>query len=49
MNTKKDQLNFLYCFDNNYNKQAFTSIISLLNKSSEKISINIIHKERLIN
>ncbi len=34
---------FLYCFDNNYNLQAFTSIISLLDKATKEISINIIH------
>ena len=38
-------LNLLYCFDSNYNFQAFTSIFSFLEKSSEKISINVIHKE----
>lgn len=34
---------FLYCFDNNYNQQAFTSIISLLDKSTSEIIIYIIH------
>ena len=38
-------LNLLYCFDSNYNFQAFTSIFSFLEKSSEKISLNIIHKD----
>lgn len=37
-------LNFLYCFDKNYNNQAFTSMASLLDKVSEKINIFIIHK-----
>tara|TARA_B000000609_G_C24153354_1_gene338796 strand:- start:39 stop:995 length:957 start_codon:yes stop_codon:yes gene_type:complete len=37
-------LEVLYCFDQNYNKQAFTSIYSLLEKSSEQLNINIIHK-----
>ena len=37
-------LEVLYCFDENYNKQAFTSIYSLLEKSSEKLNVNIIHK-----
>ena len=37
--------NFLYCFDENYNIQAYCSIISLLNQSSEKISIYIVHKD----
>lgn len=39
-------LNFLYCFDNNYNIQASVSIYSLLEKVSEKISIYIIHKDK---
>ncbi|MDC3103213.1 hypothetical protein OA408_00420 [Acidimicrobiaceae bacterium] len=37
-------VNFLYCFDENYNFQAFASIISLLDKVSEKINIYVIHK-----
>lgn len=36
--------NFLYCFDENYNFQAFSSIISLLDNVSAKIDIFIIHK-----
>lgn len=36
---------FLYCFDNNYNVQAFTSIISLLETTSKRICITIIHSE----
>ena len=35
--------NFLYCFDENYNKQALISIISLLDNLKEKINIYIIH------
>jgi len=38
-------LNLLYCLDSNYNFQAFTSIFSFLEKSSEKITINVIHKD----
>ena len=38
-------LNLLYCFDSNYNFQAFTSIFSFLEKSSEKICLNVIHKD----
>lgn len=38
-------LNLLYCLDSNYNFQAFTSIYSFLEKSSEKIKINVIHKD----
>ena len=37
-------LNFLYCFDENYNQMGFTSIISLLDSINQKININIIHK-----
>ena len=37
-------LNFLYCFDENYNQMGFTSIISLLDSIGEKINIHIIHK-----
>ena len=40
-------INFLYCFDSNYNKQAFCSMTSLLNHSSEKINIYIIHKDEV--
>ena len=38
-------VNFLYCFDENYNVQALTSINSLLNNVSEKINLHIIHKD----
>lgn len=38
-------LNFLYCFDNNFNLQALTSIHSLLGKVSEKITLHIIHND----
>ena len=37
-------LNFIYCFDENYNLQALTSINSLLMKTSEKLNIYIIHE-----
>lgn len=37
-------INLLYCIDDNYNKMAFTSIISVLDSISEKIKVNIIHK-----
>tara|TARA_Y100000741_G_C18238445_1_gene552646 strand:- start:628 stop:1557 length:930 start_codon:yes stop_codon:yes gene_type:complete len=36
----------LYCFDENYNKQALTSIISLLDNVSEPINIHVIHKNK---
>ena len=35
----------LYCFDKNYNKQAYSSMLSLLDKVNQKIKINIIHTE----
>jgi len=38
-------LNFLYCFDENYNIQALVSIYSLLENITEKINIHIIHKD----
>ena len=43
MNNKK--INFLYCFDENYNIQANNSISSLLENVSEQIGIYIIHKD----
>ena len=39
----KNEYCFCYCFDENFNIQAFTSMISLLDKVEEKISIKIIH------
>ena len=38
------ELNFVYCFDDNFNLQALTSIKSLLDKISKKANIFIIHK-----
>ena len=38
-------LNFLYCIDENYNKQFETSVFSLLENVSEKIKIYVIHKD----
>ena len=37
-------INFLYCFDENYNTPAMCSIYSLLENVDEKIVINIMHK-----
>lgn len=37
-------LNYLYCLDENYNFQALNSINALLEQSSEKINLYIIHK-----
>jgi len=37
------ELNFLYCFDKNYNIQGYLSIASLLENVTEKINIFIIH------
>ena len=39
----KDNFNFLYCFDENYNFQALTSMISLLDSVDEEINIYVIH------
>lgn len=41
----KENINFLYCFDSNYNIQAFTSMISLLENTSKNINIYVIHSE----
>ena len=38
------ELNFVYCFDDNFNYQALTSIKSLLDKITKKANIFIIHK-----
>ncbi len=38
------ELNFVYCFDDNFNLQALTSIKSLLDKITKKVNIFIIHK-----
>ena len=38
------ELNFVYCFDDNYNYQALTSIKSILDKVTKKANIFIIHK-----
>ncbi len=38
-------MNYLYCFDSNYNKQAFNSISSILRKVSEEHTFFIIHKQ----
>ena len=43
MINKNNTLNFVYCFDSNYDSQAFSSIISLLDNVNEKIQIFIIH------
>ena len=42
-----ENINFLYCFDKNYNTQAFSSMISLLNNTSKRISIYVIHNEEM--
>jgi lipopolysaccharide biosynthesis glycosyltransferase len=38
-------LNILYCFDSNYNNQAFVSLYSLLQNINQKVNIYVIHKE----
>lgn len=42
----RENVNFLYCFDTNYNLQAFTSMMSLLDCSTKKINIYVIHNEK---
>ena len=37
-------LNFVYCLDENYNKQSLCSIYSLLENVDEKIRVSLIHK-----
>jgi len=41
-------LNFLYCFDENYQVQAYVSILSVLEKSSEKINVDMICNFNLV-
>ena len=36
--------NILYCFDENYNNQAITSMYSLLENTTKKLNFHIIHK-----
>lgn len=45
MKIKDTKLNFLYCFDENYNYQAYSSIISLLDCIDENINIHILHND----
>lgn len=45
MNIYNTKYQFLYCFDENYNKQAFTSMISLLENLESPVEINIIHPD----
>ena len=37
--------NFFYAADKNYNYQLYISILSLLDKVSEKINIYVLHKD----
>lgn len=39
-----ETINLLYCFDKNYNYQAYSSIISFLDHTDVKLNIYIIHK-----
>lgn len=39
------RLNFLYCFDDNYDIQAFSSIISLLDSVDEVIDLHVLHND----
>lgn len=41
----KNELNFLYCLDKNYNIQTNVSIYSLLENINEKINLFVIHQE----
>jgi lipopolysaccharide biosynthesis glycosyltransferase len=45
LNTNKKLFDVVYCFDTNFNKQAFASISSLLDNLSEKIDIHILHND----
>ena len=45
-NIMSNLITFIYCFDENYNLQAATSILSLLRNVDEKIDIEIIHKNK---
>jgi len=42
------EYNFLYCFDSNYNLQAFTSIYSLLKNIKTKVHIHIVHEDKYL-
>lgn len=39
-----EPINLLYCFDKNYNYQAYSSIISFLDQTDAELNIYIIHK-----
>ncbi len=41
-------VNFLYCLDSNYNYQAFSSMISILDNTSIDVNFYIIHKDEEI-
>ena len=41
----ESKFEYLYCFDDNFNKQAFTSMISLLDNVKEPVAINAIHPD----
>lgn len=45
-NIMSSTITFIYCFDENYNIQAATSILSLLRKVDKEIDITIIHKNK---
>lgn len=42
------EYNFLYCFDSNYNLQAFTSIYSLLKNIKKKVNIHIVYEDQYL-
>ena len=41
----KNELNFLYCLDKNYNIQTNVSIYSLLQNINQKINLFVIHQQ----
>ena len=45
-NIMSSLVTFIYCFDENYNRQAATSILSLLRNIDKEVDIKIIHKNK---
>ena len=42
-------MNFLYCFDNNFNLQALNSIMSIINNNKDhKTKIFVIHDDQQV-
>ena len=38
-------INLLYCIDENYNEQLFTSLTSITNKVKNKLNVYILHEK----